>query len=463
MPIIELGELGPGPASEAVRAADGRSGGAAVRSVRRRRDVRRTGAAAVLVGSLAIVAAGEPVPRPLPELTVPARLGATVHAVGDWLFVADPLEAGTQRQELAAYRIPDDAGGWGGRDELAPRWRIVLPAGEVGALTMVGATLVFSTRSYRDRAALGRVTALDLTSGAVRWSREAYLEVVNPAGQLLLSGTADPSVDPATPLRAVDPVSGEVRWSLPGPAGVRRHYPWLGGAAPPTMVVVEPSGRVESRDTGTGALISATRLPSLGDPDEPRWYGAIAGELFLVRERGRVTAYEMPGLDRRWSVTVDDNREYGPGVCGPDLCTHGRDGGVRVLDAATGGIRWSSDRWARLHWAGDEPVGIGPVESAGPAPLSVLDADTGRSLADLGSWQILDTTEASSRFVAVRVDADRRAWVAEIDVPSRRVRPLGVLSGVSDDCALIRRWLHCRRVDASVGLWRLPGGLGTRR
>ncbi|MEE6262953.1 outer membrane protein assembly factor BamB family protein [Plantactinospora sonchi] len=455
MPTIELGELGPGSTGGPVRAVGGGSGRDIGRSAQGRRDSLRYGLVAVLAGALTLVTAGNPLPRPLPELSVPARLGAAVYAVGEWLFVSDPLGPGAAGQDLVAYRIPTDA-----RDapaELVPRWRTVLPPGELHTPTVLGATLVLSTRSYRVADDPGRVLALDLDTGVVRWTREAYLEVVNPAGQLLFAGPPESSVDPpGATLHAVDPHSGAVRWSLPGPAGVRRHYPWLGGAAPPSVVVVEPSGRVETRDTGTAALIRTIELPPPGDGRDPRWHGGIVGELFLVRAAETITAYGVPALDRRWSATVDDSREFGPIPCGEDLCSYGRHGGVRVWDTATGRTRWTSDRWDGLHRAGEELLGVSRSEPDRAGTLSVLDAATGRPVADLGAWQILDEARAAPRFIGVRIDADRRTWVAEIDARSRQVRLLTVLHGISDDCGLAEGWLYCRRVDASVGLWPLP-------
>jgi len=461
--IIDLGELGSAASDGPDRRADpvGRS---ADRSAWRRRTVLRASLAAVLAGALTLLVAGDPLPRPLPGLSVPARLGSAVTVVPGWLLVVDPTVPGAVGQQLTAYRIPgavpDDVG-------PVPAWRIRLPTGGFGTPMVLDGTLVLT--AFRPETGPPRVRVLDLATGAFRWERTGYLEAVSAAGDLLIGvsdpetppGTAEPGdgsaspegSDPAT-LEARDPVSGAVRWSLSSPPGTRRHYRWSEtDGRSRLLVVVLPSGRVEARDVATGALLAATTLPAPGV--NPGWHGSVAGDLFITQSVGVATAYGLPGLDRRWSAPTVDG-ELAPSTCGPHLCSYSYDGGIRVWDAGTGRTRWTDRRWVSLYQAGEELVGSAAAGPGQPGPLAVLDPDTGRSLAELGIWDVLPADQPAGRLIGVRTARDRRTWVAEIDTAARQVRLLTVLRGVSGECRLAERWLYCRRVDASVGLWALP-------
>ncbi|WP_422770657.1 PQQ-binding-like beta-propeller repeat protein [Plantactinospora sp. WMMC1484] len=460
MPTIELGELGGEARTGASRPAP-----AATAPPRRHRTVRPVWLAAVLVGLLGPVAAGEPVPRPWPETTVPARLGSTVFAERDWMFVAAPAPTGGGGAELTAYRLP--GGG--------PRWRATLPTSDLGSPWLLGDTLLLATYSERLGGA-GRLTAVDVPAGTVSWSRPASLLVVADTGDAVLwvpSPDRPPEAEtpesqppeaetpenrPAT-LEVVDPASGAVRWSLPVPVGARPSFdtsaPEPAGPVRATMLVLPlPSGRVEVRDLGTGALLRAGLLAPPRSGGQLRWWGEVVGDQFLVHEERVVTAYGLPGLDRRWSVPDDQAAEQGPYACGTGyLCSLRHGGGARVWDAATGDTRWTDDRWAGLRPVGDvliaARVGTGETEE-----LAVVDPATGRVLAELGPWAVF--TPHDGRLVGVRYGTDRRALVAEFDPATWRRHVLALLPEVSGDCGLTATVLHCRRLDASVGVWRLP-------
>ncbi|GAA3724120.1 hypothetical protein GCM10022225_01220 [Plantactinospora mayteni] len=448
MATIELGELTAASRPEPVGPVR-----AATRGAVRRRMPRSGLLAAVLVGLLGTVAAGGPSPRPWPEATIPTRLGSIVLADRDWMFVVEPRRSGRGAPELAAYRLP----------AAEQSWRVTLSTDAVGSLQVVGEHLLLARYPEPLLSRAARLTVLDLSAGAVVWEREASLLVVGNGGELVLWATAEdwqPGAESRPGrLEAVDPASGAVRWSLPVPAGALPSFDTtvVDPAAPvraSTLVLALPSGRVEVRDLGTGAVVRAVQLPPPSAGPQANWRAEIAAGLFLVYEESTVTAYGLPWLDRRWSVRTQPAVEQGPFGCGADLCSLRRPRGVRVWDAGTGGTRWSDERWTGIWAVGDALVaaraGTGPTEA-----LSVLDPATGRVLADLGAWGLL--TPHGSRFVAVRYGADRRAWVVEFDPATWRSRLLAVLPGVSDDCGLTATALHCRRLDASIGVWRLPG------
>ncbi|MFC6017117.1 PQQ-binding-like beta-propeller repeat protein [Plantactinospora solaniradicis] len=453
MPTIELGELGAEPQHDRVG-----PGESASRPGRRRSRFLRAGLPAVLVGLLVTMSAGNPFPGPWREVDVPAPLGAMVLADGDWMFVVSGVGTSTSGQELAGYRLP----------EGTPRWRMTLPPGDVGQPLLLGDTLVLASYSEQSSEGRNRVTAVDATTGSISWEREASVEVFSGTGDLVVWAgpegwqppdglEPDPAKHrPAGTLEVVDPASGKPRWSLPTPVGARRAYNYAAFGEVAQMALILPSGRVEIRDLSTSAVTGTGQLPPPpADRPDVYWYVDFVGDLLVVHEERSVTAYGLAGLDRRWSMPRDDSLEYGPTTCGAHLCTYLRDNGVRVWDDRTGQLRWSDPRWTSLSPVGDVFIATAAPESSTPYLQYAVDPATGRVLAELGSWQLVDDGSEGPRLLGIRIDSDRRAWVAEIDTTALRTRLLTVLPGVSGECGLVAETLHCRRVNGSVGLWQL--------
>ncbi|MBE1488083.1 outer membrane protein assembly factor BamB family protein [Plantactinospora soyae] len=454
MPTIELGELGAEPAHDLVG-----TGKRAPRPGDRRSMLLRVGLPAVLVGLLATMAAGNPFPGPWRAVDVPARLGAMVLADRDRVFVVAGVGTYTSGREIAAYRLP----------EGTPRWRTTLPPGDVSQPMLLGDTLVLVSYSEQPSGGQIVVTAVDATTGALSWHRAATLEAISGTGDLVLwagpegwnplDGDEQDPVEERPPgtLQVVDPASGDVRWSMPTPAGARRAYDHsMLGQGPKVALVA--SERIEMRDLITGAVIRTAQLPPPTERTDNYWYVDVVDDLVIVHERRSLTAYGWHGpdrLDRRWSIPNEKGLEYGPVTCGSQLCTYLRDNGVRVRDGRTGQVRWSDSRWTSLLLAGDVWIATAGSDFGTPNLQYAVDPATGRVLAELGSWQLVDSEAGDPRPIGIRIGANRRAWVAEIDTTTLRTRVLTVLEGVSGDCGLSGETLRCRLADGSIGLWQL--------
>ncbi|MDG4829798.1 PQQ-binding-like beta-propeller repeat protein [Solwaraspora sp. WMMD1047] len=460
MAAIELGEMSA--ASTAHRPPAGRPRPVATRAVRRMpRWPRLGGTLAVL---LAGVAAAAPVARPPAEATVPARQGALTISAPDRIFVADPPgEAAAGDRWLAAYRLPDGA----------PLWRVPMPlSGPLGNSLVLGGTLVLTVdwSSVARRETVG----LDAATGLVRWRRTATLEGVTAAGDVLLwaaPGQTTVTDNPPGTLLAVAAADAAQRWSLPLPAGTLRSYRYergptgdpgevaaaadrSGPVRATALVVSRPGGRVEIRDLAAAAVLRAADLPGRG-PVGASLPARVAGDLLLVDDGSRtVTAYGLDRLDHRWQLTRDPGREYGPIPCGAGLCLYRRHGGVRAADPATGRTVWTDGRWENLTRVGDRLL-ASRSGAVGAAPLTVLDPATGEVRGELGAWQVVRVVAGAGRLTGVRVAPDGTAWVAELDPAAARVRVLQPLRDVVGDCAAEPGVLICRRLDGSVGVWRI--------
>nr|MDT0656985.1 hypothetical protein [Micromonospora sp. DSM 115978] len=417
------------------------------------------------LGTLLVMAVADaPLPGPPAESAVPARLGAVTFAAEGRLFVADPrVDATPSDRWLAAFRLPD----------AAPLWRIPMPlAGPLGTALVVDRTLVLTVDWS---SVVGRETVgVDVGTGRVRWWREATLEGVTAGGDLLLwtaPWTASVTDNPAGTLRAVEPTDARARWTLPLPAGALHSYRYQRGPAgdpgeadrvadrsgpvrAEALVVSSRRGRVEIRDLSAGRVVRAADLPPRGPPGD-RLLPRVAGDLLLVDDGLRtVTAYGLDRLDRRWQMTVDLGREFGPSPCGAGLCLYGRHGGVRVADPATGRTRWTDSRWDTLVRVGDGLL-ASRLDRSGPARLAVLDPATGEVRGELGAWQVVRTSAEPGRLTGVRVGADGTAWVADLDPVTVTARLRERLSGVSGGCEAGADVLICRRLDGSIGLWQV--------
>lgn len=442
MATIELGELsGDPPATDepVARAPRFRSRGL------------RVGVLLVLL--LATMAGGVRAAGPLPEADVPARVGATIFATGGRLLVADPVHIGEEGQWLTAYRLPDG-------ERL---WRVPLPLrGNAGPWTVSGGTLLMS-------AEWGAVNppetvAVDLATGAERWRRLAWLEGVTQGGDVMLwtsryGDWAQEEERPGT-LRAVSTTTGSERWALPLPAGTIRTYQrdggWLWSEASLRLAVIGlPDGELQVRDLGTGELRRRAR-PSA--PSSGRWYPEVARDLLVLTSREEAAVvYDLASLTPRWTLTRKISpREFGPLPCADLLCLYGETGGVRALDPVTGRVRWSDKRWGVPLSTDGRLVATEARGSATRArPLTVVDPATGALLGELGIWEVLGPSPAGG-LLAIRSGPDGLVWVARLDVARRTSRLLGRLERVAGECQTGSGVLFCRRINGSIGIWRLP-------
>ncbi|MEU8159049.1 PQQ-binding-like beta-propeller repeat protein [Micromonospora parva] len=419
--VIDLGELRHGPDPDPLPRPP-RAHGRTLRC------------ALVVLLALVTLAAGAVTPsRPAP-VTLPARPGSDVMIDGDLLLVMEPTSPRRQGR-LAAYRLPDGE----------PVWQVPLSAeARYWGMTSLNGMLLTTGYEIGPEGRETRTIALDRATGAYRWQQPGTVTKLTDGNLLLRSGG---ETEPSS-VRAIDPCCGTVRWQL---SGVTADVTVRGDERGVDRVVLNQlDGPVEVRDAITGAVLARA---DLRPPDRGPIGLDLINDLLLAVDRGSgaVTAYGLDRLDRRWTrtrVNVDFTLD-----CGPVLCLRTGNNELQALDPATGEVRWRSSRWG-WAWPTDGRLmanisGIGPLEQ-----YIVLDALTGRQLADLGRWELYQL--GVGRLVGIRRHPDGGVLVGELDVGAAKTRVVDVLPRATGDCQAVTGYLVCSvAAPGSYQLWKL--------
>ncbi|MEU4567681.1 PQQ-binding-like beta-propeller repeat protein [Micromonospora sp. NPDC023956] len=393
---------------------------------------------------LATLAGAAPAPRRL-SVTVPGRAGAEAFLAGDQLVVVGPPSPDLRGdRDLAAYDLPEE--GRAASSTLRARWRRTVPGGPRiwPASAAAGILLVTSNRGGRD----GQLTvALETATGRERW-RQPGSPMLTEGGRVLLTV---PAGEDGHSVRVVDPATGAVHWSVPR-APERTDYRFAAEGID-RLVWTFPSGRIEVRDADSGQVLAAASVPS-DFPTADLGSQVVDDLLLAVRvDPPAVTAYGLDRLERRWTVDLPSVAYLSS--CGTLLCAWEQAGGVRMLDRATGRTRWHDRRWVSGFPVGDRMVATRSVSSFRDGVV-LLETATGRELADLGSWNGMQTPVEGGPPIASRETRDRRLLVAQFDVVLGRPRVLDVLPGTYGDCRFYPELLLCQQLDGSFRLWWLP-------
>ncbi|MEU8261211.1 PQQ-binding-like beta-propeller repeat protein [Micromonospora sp. NPDC048999] len=383
----------------------------------------------VLLVAVVTLAGAAPAPRRV-VATVPGGPTATAFVLDDRVYVMEPPDPGrgTGRQ-LVAYRAT------AGRARTL--WRVPLPGDRV-VLTgwAVDGWLLLANRAADDTGF--ETLALDAATGRLGWRHPG---VPLRAGDAVLLNASDGSG--ANEISRVDPRTGRTVWSVsapsvqlwlrPGPVGAER------------LVLRHDSGRVEVLETTSGARLAAR--------DRPAGSGIVATTsrmLVASNVDGTVTGYDLDRLEPRWTVSL-------PGVdfadsCGRSLCAFRQSGGVLVLDPATGALRWTDPRWSSWLTAVDGLLLVVRPALTSSA-LAVVEEDTGRLVADLGEWELVPWEDGDALITGVRLGADGRLVIAELDLAAGRARILDALPDAIGDCRSGGALLVCHRIDGRFVLW----------
>src|SRR5438034_8349706 len=269
----------------------------------------RTGLLALALLAACATTADSTGPRLVEVLTAPIGAGG-FDLTEDALYTL----SGAPPSGVTAYGLSDGRRRW----ERAGQIGVVVRAGPGPVALVMGQFCV--------RPSTFQTVAVDTRTGAPVWSHIGVAVLTVAGGQtVVLKRPADaaacdrmgPGLDPAeagTPVvwDAVDLRTGELRWSLPVPAGSQLHPSYDAGLVAPWLAIVSPDGTVSTRDAATGRLLAAVRLPELVagpvvDPYELplQLVGpgigpvTVAGDLVVTMRRTSVDgAFEVIGYAR---------------------------------------------------------------------------------------------------------------------------------------------------------------------
>jgi hypothetical protein len=395
---------------------------------------------ALSVVLLALLAGGGHLARPAPPTIVPARLGDTTFVDGDRLFVISAgrpvLGAQVQNRTVSTYQLP------GGR--LIDR----TTAAVSGAITWVwrGAGVLAVSYQIETNGNWAVVVVREGTD-QVLWRRTDRWVGGSAADGLVLLANDQAEL-------GVDLATGRTRWSVPHPSDGFTEATGPVGGFPRWLVTVTDSGRLETRDPRTGAVIATAAVAKT--PGRANGLVWPVGDLMLVDTNGSgFDGYRLPGLQRLWRTAADLTQSWTQADCGVVICTFGRQRGITALEPATGRERWKAERWAYAEAVGPYLIAT-ELERADDQPAAwVLDPATGRPLGNFGSWQVLGRDGDGLIYGVIVEGGTYRVHYALLDPATRGVRVLGTGEEVSGDCEVGAGVLLCRLVDASVALWPL--------
>jgi outer membrane protein assembly factor BamB len=403
-----------------------------------------TAVLAVLLGG------GGPPPQPPPDpVVLPIALGDRIQADGDRLFVIGQPEPFTlsRTYTIQTYDLP----------EVTPRdtYRVTVP-GDVYTVAGVGEDVLLV--GYNDdQFAVPGLMAVRPGDGEPLWRRPANMYGIAPANGLLLiqEETAPGQADSRAVWRAVDPLTGTVRWSVEQPPGgqvtMSTGFYWAG--YPARFYTVHGDGLMEARDGRTGVVTTTARLPRPPGADFVAW--ATAGLVMAGYGTDETIAYDEVTLAERWRRDGAVLPEGGyPQECAPVICLVGFQDGLTVLDPATGRELWHTGGYDSTEVIGDHVL-VAHASQTEPV-LAVLDPRTGRTTTVDGPWISGGPGPKPGTAWVYRHQAVGYALrYGILDLAEGRVHTLGQAERIAGDCQFTAKALVCRRQDSSIAIWRL--------
>jgi outer membrane protein assembly factor BamB len=372
MTLIELGEISSGSPEPPAAPP-------------RRADIRRiavTAVAALCV--LTVTGSARPEPRALPQLWSMPIGSAQFNLTADMVFLLDQPGA-----SVRAYAAADGA----------PRWSRPIDREAGWFSTEIPGTLLVPTTSGvladGTSPAVTETLAVDAATGAVRWRRPGDVSLGTAEAVMLVDW--DNVRNGLRGLRMIRTTDGGQLWAL-SLAEVVMSWTVTGAEPrrPDRLVTLTQAGAMQVRRLTDGVLVAEAAVPRLETPREDAYTHVFSNgpHLFVVRIDGlvqKITAYDVDSLRPRWERTGES--AFGAFGCGALLCAGTAESEVDALDPATGQVRWHAAGWDFAR-----PVGDGTllVESHRTSSQALVDADTGRTLADLGTGMSVLDPEAGT-------------------------------------------------------------------
>jgi hypothetical protein len=378
--------------------------------------------------------------RPDPPTVISARLGDLTFITGDDLAVVSSgrQTPGTkvQNRQVTMYTLP------GGR--LISSTLVAVSGGVTWVWRGRGVILV----TYQvDTTGTWAVVAAAENTEQTLWRREARWVGASAADGLVVLSSDQAEL-------GVDLTTGRTRWTVPHPPDGYTTPAGSDDGFPQWLVTLTDSGRLETRDPHTGGIVAETALPRLpGRANGLMW---AIDDLILMQNGGHTfDAYHVPGLTKAWTTDADLTQSWTEGDCGRLLCAFRMQRGLVVVDAATGHLVWTADRWAYAEAAGRYLLASELDRRADEPAVWVLDPGTGRVLGNFGAWEVRGLGTDGTVYGTLEIPGTTEIFYGTLDPATSHIHILGRGSGVSGSCEVGPDVLLCRLVDASIVLWPL--------
>ena len=330
-------------------------------------------------------------------------------------------------------------------------------------------------------------TAVDVRTGAVRWSVPGQLEALADGRTGLTREDVFPAdaqpVDPSSQasdsyywsssgetylvppigmvVHAFDLSTGRPLWSsVPVIDAVAARRSAAVPAGDVALVATTTDGRVERWDTRTGT--TQQRLPAV---DTEHSAAVVVGDLLVVQQDAGVTAYAVDTFTQRWHRTLN-RADVSFANCGDRPCL-GNDSGWRLLDPATGAdagpmtdpdtVRVSNG--GQLVELRQEPSSQVTSASSsywfnGSRLVRTVDPATGRTLADLTGWETMSTASPGTPVLLTRESSViGPTWFGLLEPGATEVHLLGVVPYRATACQLAADVIACQD-RSNVRIWR---------
>jgi outer membrane protein assembly factor BamB len=271
---------------------------------------------------------------------------------------------------------------------------------ELGAVSRTGVTIDAGTAYVGDSD--GEITAIDVTTGDVRWQQSVGGYVARPlaVGNGTVVVTIQGSGTVVARIVALDAADGTERWRFdPGGTALLTAIPAIGGDL---VVVPFTDFTVRGLSLGDGTERWSARLNA---PVSPRGGPAVSDEAIVVVDlNGEIYRLDPGTGERIWDFALNEPAIGTTPILGPDHVLAATDlGRLVAIDLASGDLVWKSGAGPLLRSltpSGDRLLGVRGGSGAG---LLAFENDPNGVLVDEVSPTVVDPARLLGGLLAAAV------------------------------------------------------------
>ncbi|WP_221323827.1 hypothetical protein [Actinoplanes sp. L3-i22] len=381
--------------------------------------------------------------RPAPPVTVPAAIGDRVQSRADRLYVIGagvPVGSPVTTQTVRAYTLP----------AVHPLFeQSVRVSGEIVDVQAAAGDdlLLVQVRGYTDAGQ----TTIAVRPGVAEplWTLPGALAGVLPGGTAVFGSRVVGAADTDTGLdwRGVDLATGAIRWTIRQQPGEQAALDTDRGA--PRWLYLLREERLTAYDTRDGRPVAEVALPGMRPRSAVLW--PLTGRLLVSSDATGSTIFDTgSGLRAAAHVGNSLTGYTAADDCQELICAYNHEGSLAGLDPRTLAERWSVVGEAYTTWLDGylltfDPFAVRPV-------IRRSDPVTGQETGRVTGWQFAPGPGSE---VYLRRGVGKREWFGRLEPARMWVRPLIAVENVTDECQVTGEVLICRKIDGSVGVWRL--------